>query len=91
MPPEEARQAALPKLGNRTRIREDIYHMNTSGTLETLSRDVRYSLSHTSVIQRASASAGSDATTQLNPASPVCRRRGALRVRLVVLESYRSC
>jgi predicted permease len=44
MSPEAARQAALRKLGNRTRIREDIYRMNTAGVVETIARDVRYSL-----------------------------------------------
>lgn len=44
MAPDAARQAALRKLGNRTRIREDIYRMNTAGIVETIGRDVRYSL-----------------------------------------------
>jgi hypothetical protein len=42
--PDAARQAALRKLGNRTRIREDIYRINTAAVLETLARDLRYSL-----------------------------------------------
>jgi putative ABC transport system permease protein len=42
MPPDEARFAALRKLGNQTRIREQIYEMNTIGFLETLWQDVRY-------------------------------------------------
>src|SRR5690349_21099144 len=44
MPPEEALAAARRKLGNRTRIREEIYRMNTIGLLDTLARDLRYSL-----------------------------------------------
>src|SRR5579862_9047657 len=42
MPPDEARFAALRKLGNQTRIREQVYEMNTIGFLETLWQDVRY-------------------------------------------------
>jgi predicted permease len=38
----EARSAAERKLGNRTRIREDIYMANTIGTLDTIGRDLRY-------------------------------------------------
>ena len=41
---EEARAAAQRKLGNRMRIREDIYRMNTVGVLDTVGRDVRYGL-----------------------------------------------
>jgi predicted permease len=40
----EARAAAQRKLGNRTLIREEIYRMNTINVLDTLYRDVRYSL-----------------------------------------------
>src|SRR6184192_1678816 len=42
MAPEEARLAALRKLGNRTRVREDIYQMNTIGFLDSAWRDLRY-------------------------------------------------
>jgi putative ABC transport system permease protein len=42
MAPEEARYAAMRKLGNQTRIREEIYEMNTIGFLETLWQDLRY-------------------------------------------------
>jgi predicted permease len=42
MSPDEARARAARKLGNRTRIREEIYVANTIGTLDTLWRDVRY-------------------------------------------------
>jgi predicted permease len=42
--PEEARYAAHRKLGNATLIREDIYHMNSLGWLETLWQDVRFAL-----------------------------------------------
>ena len=44
MSPEEARHAAHRKLGNTTLIREDIYHMNSLGWLETLWQDLRYGL-----------------------------------------------
>jgi len=44
MSPDAAREAALRKLGNRTRVREDIYRMNTAGIVETIGRDVRYSM-----------------------------------------------
>jgi hypothetical protein len=40
--PEEARRAAQRKLGNVTRIREDVYEHNSADTLETLWRDVAY-------------------------------------------------
>ncbi|HEY7789414.1 MAG TPA: ABC transporter permease [Vicinamibacterales bacterium] len=40
--PEDARAAARRKLGNATRIREEIYAMNTIGWLETLWQDLRY-------------------------------------------------
>jgi len=41
---EEARAAALRKLGNASLIREEIYRMNTITFLDTLLRDARYSL-----------------------------------------------
>src|SRR5882724_3168500 len=42
MSPEEARYAARRKLGNPTRIREDIYRMNTIGVLQTIWQDAKY-------------------------------------------------
>ena len=42
MSPKEARYAAQRKLGNTTRIREEIYRMNSLGFLETLWQDLRY-------------------------------------------------
>jgi putative ABC transport system permease protein len=42
MSPEDARYAARKKLGNPTRVREDIYRMNTILFLETLWQDFRY-------------------------------------------------
>jgi putative ABC transport system permease protein len=42
MTPDQARMAAHRKLGNATRIREEIYTMNSLGFLETLWQDVRY-------------------------------------------------
>jgi len=42
MAPEEARLAALRKLGNRTRVREDIYQMNTIGFIDGAWRDLKY-------------------------------------------------
>src|SRR5437899_3281313 len=44
MAPEEARLAALRKLGNRTRVREDIYQMNTIGFLDGAWRDLKYGI-----------------------------------------------
>jgi predicted permease len=44
MSPEDARRAAFRQLGNPTLIREDIYHMNTFGLLETIGQDLRYGL-----------------------------------------------
>jgi predicted permease len=44
MAPDAARTAALRKLGNPTRIREEIYSMNSIGFIETLLQDVRYGL-----------------------------------------------
>ena len=40
----DARAAALRKLGNRTRVREDIYNMNTWGFFDGLWRDVRFGI-----------------------------------------------
>jgi predicted permease len=44
MSPDDARRAAISKLGNRTLVREDVYNMNTIGWLETFGRDARYAL-----------------------------------------------
>src|SRR5208283_4488893 len=44
MSPEEARYAAHRKLGNTTLIREEIYHMNSLGWLDTLWQDLRFAL-----------------------------------------------
>jgi predicted permease len=44
MPAAEARAAARRKLGSRALIREEIYRMNTIGFIETLWRDLRYTL-----------------------------------------------
>ncbi len=44
MSAEEARYAARRKLGNTTLIREEIYHMNSLGWLETLGQDLRFAL-----------------------------------------------
>ena len=44
MTPEEARYAAHRKLGNTTLIREEIYHMNSLGWVETFWPDLRYGL-----------------------------------------------
>src|SRR5258708_36863191 len=44
LPYEEARAAALRKLGNRALIREEIYRMNTITFLDTLVGDIRYSM-----------------------------------------------
>src|SRR5215467_4943350 len=42
MTPDEARAAAHRKLGNTTRIREEIYSMNSLGWLESIWQDLRY-------------------------------------------------
>ncbi|HEY2114780.1 MAG TPA: ABC transporter permease [Candidatus Angelobacter sp.] len=42
MPPEAAASAAHCKLGNTTRVREEIYRMNSLGFLETIWQDLRY-------------------------------------------------
>ena len=42
MPPEQAAAAAHRRLGNATRIREEIYEMNTLGFIDTIWQDVRY-------------------------------------------------
>jgi predicted permease len=41
---EEARAAAQRKFGNTTQIREEIYEMNTLVLLDTIARDIRYTL-----------------------------------------------
>ena len=41
---DDARFAALRKLGNQTMIREDIYHMNSIGFLETIWQDAKYAV-----------------------------------------------
>src|SRR5260370_13466558 len=42
LPPDEARVSAHRKFGNRTLIREEIYHMNTIAFLDALGRDLRH-------------------------------------------------
>ncbi|MFZ0819933.1 MAG: ABC transporter permease [Candidatus Acidiferrales bacterium] len=42
MSPSDARDAARRKLGNITQVREEIYHMNSLGFLETLWQDLRF-------------------------------------------------
>src|SRR5262245_45526727 len=44
MTPDEARLAAQRKLGNVTRIREEVYEMNTATFVETTIQDLRHSL-----------------------------------------------
>ena len=44
MSPEDARRAAVRKLGNVTRIREDLYEQNSLVTLETIWKDLVYAL-----------------------------------------------
>ena len=44
MSPQDARDAARRKLGNLTKIREEIYHMNSLGFLETFLQDIRFAL-----------------------------------------------
>ena len=42
LPPDEARLAALRKIGNRTLVREDIYQMNTVTLVDNAWRDLKY-------------------------------------------------
>src|SRR5258707_15212208 len=44
MEPDEARRAARRKLGNPTRIREDVYEMNTATFVESIARELRLSV-----------------------------------------------
>lgn len=44
MTPEAARAAAIRKFGNPTRVREDVYLMNSIGPIEMLWQDLRYAL-----------------------------------------------
>src|SRR5205809_140598 len=44
MTPDEAKSAAHRKLGNPTRIREEIYEMNTIPFLDTIWQDLRYGM-----------------------------------------------
>ena len=44
MPCDEAQAAARRKFGNRTRVRENIYELNTMPVLDALLRDVRFGL-----------------------------------------------
>ena len=44
MPPNDARAAAVRKIGNRTLALEEVYTMNTIGWLDTMVRDIRYGL-----------------------------------------------
>jgi len=44
MDPDEAQRAARRKLGNPTRIREDVYEMNTATFVENAMRDLRHSV-----------------------------------------------
>src|SRR5262245_63359310 len=41
---DEARQAAQRKLGNVTRIREEVYEMNTATLVETTMQQLRHSV-----------------------------------------------
>jgi predicted permease len=44
MDSDEARRAARRKLGNPTRIREDVHDMNTAIFIENIARDIRHSI-----------------------------------------------
>jgi putative ABC transport system permease protein len=44
MDPDEARRSARLKLGNPTRIREEVYEMNTAALVDSTVRDLRHSL-----------------------------------------------
>src|SRR5262245_24932963 len=40
--PDRARAAARRKLGNATLVREEIYHMNTIGVVDSVWQDLKY-------------------------------------------------
>src|SRR5688572_33241918 len=42
MPPQAAHDAAVRKFGNATRVREEIYWMNSLGPLDTLWQDLKF-------------------------------------------------
>jgi putative ABC transport system permease protein len=44
MSPERAREAAVRKFGNTTRVREEIYWMNTIRPIDALWQDIRYAI-----------------------------------------------
>ena len=44
MSPQAAHDAAVRKFGNATRVREEIYWMNTIGPLDTLWQDIRFAV-----------------------------------------------
>src|ERR1700730_16750523 len=44
MEPDEARRAARGKLGNPTRIREEVYEMSTATFVDSTARDLRHSV-----------------------------------------------
>ena len=44
MPPQAAHDAAVRKFGNATRVREEIYWMNTIRPIDTLWQDLRYAM-----------------------------------------------
>jgi putative ABC transport system permease protein len=44
MPPQAAHAAAVKKFGNATRVREEIYWMNTIRPIDTLWQDLRYAM-----------------------------------------------
>jgi predicted permease len=44
MSPQDARDAARRKLGNITQIREEIYHMNSLNTFDSLWQDIRFAI-----------------------------------------------
>jgi hypothetical protein len=44
MPPQEARLAAIRKLGNPARVREEIYTMNTVAVLDSFWQNLRFAV-----------------------------------------------
>src|SRR5512134_1901538 len=44
MPPQAAHDAAVRKFGNATRVREEIYWMNTIRPIDTLWQDLRFAM-----------------------------------------------
>jgi hypothetical protein len=69
MPPQAARHAAHRKLGNSTRIREEIYTMNTIGFFDPLARGFSICVSRAAAPSGVYDRGGTDAGARQNNAS----------------------